>query len=58
LVSSLVAGEKVTMKINVNVLKDAEVVQVEIPMRAECNDVSGKSENWRMHLGYRKDKVI
>jgi alpha-2-macroglobulin len=57
-VTSFVAGEKVNMKINVNVLKDAEFVQAEIPISAGCTYASKKSENWRMHREYRKDKVI
>jgi TonB-dependent SusC/RagA subfamily outer membrane receptor len=57
-VPSFVAGERVIMKVDVNVLKDAEYVLVEIPIPAGCTYVSKKSENWGMHREYRKDKVI
>jgi alpha-2-macroglobulin len=57
-VTSFVAGEKVSMKINVNVLKDAEYVLVEIPIPAGCTYASKKSEKLEMHREYRKDKVI
>ncbi|MEP7372372.1 MAG: carboxypeptidase-like regulatory domain-containing protein [Chitinophagaceae bacterium] len=57
-VPSFVAGEKVIMKADVYVLKDAEYVLVEIPIPAGCTYSSKKSENLGTHIEYRKDKVI
>ena len=57
-VTSFVAGEKVIMKINVKVLKDAEFVQVEIPIPAGCTYASKKSENLGTYREYGKDRVI
>jgi uncharacterized protein YfaS (alpha-2-macroglobulin family) len=56
--SVLKAGEKVTMKVEVNVLKDADYVQIEIPVPAGCTFASKKTGYWDEHREYFRDKVL
>jgi uncharacterized protein YfaS (alpha-2-macroglobulin family) len=57
-VVSLSAGEKVTMKIKIDVLKDAEYVQVEIPIPAGCTYAEKKQDGWKMHKEFLKNKMV
>lgn len=57
-IQQLTAGEKVTMKISVQVLSDAEYVQLTIPIPAGCTYADKKQDNWRAHKEYLKDKVV
>lgn len=57
-VATVKAGEKTIMTVTVNVLKDAEYVQVEVPIPAGCT-YSGKTNNsWAVFREYFKDKVV
>jgi TonB-dependent SusC/RagA subfamily outer membrane receptor len=57
-VASLIAGERVKMKVVIDVMKDADYVQMEIPIPAGCTygrkDVGG----WIDHREYFKNKVM
>jgi alpha-2-macroglobulin len=55
--ASLKAGEKVIMKISLDVFKDAEYVQVEIPIPAGCT-YGDKKQAWNMHKEFLKDKAV
>lgn len=57
-ISSLKAGEKVIMKVVVNVKSDADFVQVEIPIPAGCTYGKKGGDNWNEHRGYYKDRVM
>ena len=46
------------MKVSVNALKDAEYVQIEIPIPAGCTYAVKKQDNREMHKEYLKDKMI
>ena len=54
----LKAGEKITMKISIEVLKDAEYVQIEIPIPAGCTYAEKKQDEWRMHKEFYKNKLV
>jgi len=51
-------GERATMQVTVNVLKDAEYVQIEIPIPAGCTYASKENSNWRFIKAYYKNKVL
>jgi len=57
-VAALKAGEKTTMVATVNVLKDAEYVQIELPIPAGCAYGNKANSNWHMHKEYFKNKVV
>ena len=54
----LKAGEKIKMKIRIEVLKDAEYVQVEIPIPAGCTYAEKKQDEWGMHKEFYKNKLL
>jgi len=54
----LKAGEKIKMKIRIEALKDADYVQIEIPIPAGCTYAEKKQENWRMHKEFYKNKLL
>lgn len=56
-IASLQAGEKSVMKITVNALKDAEYVQIEIPIPAGCT-YADKLQSWNVHKEFLKDKLV
>ncbi|MBX3254501.1 MAG: carboxypeptidase-like regulatory domain-containing protein [Chitinophagaceae bacterium] len=56
-IASLQAGEKATMKVTVNVLKDAEYVLIEIPVPAGCT-YADKPQSWNGHKEFLKDKLV
>src|SRR6185503_7573365 len=45
----LKAGEKIKMKIRIEALKDADYVQIEIPIPAGCTYAEKKQDKWRVH---------
>jgi hypothetical protein len=55
---NLKAGEKITMKIKVEVLKDAEYVQIEIPIPAGCTYAEKKQDDWQIHKEFYKNKLV
>jgi TonB-dependent SusC/RagA subfamily outer membrane receptor len=57
-ISYLKAGEKTTMKIKVNVLKDADYVQLEIPIPAGCTYSEKNQKANSMHTEYFKNKIV
>ncbi len=54
----LKAGEKVKMKVEVTALKDANYVQLEIPIPAGCTYGAKNSGGWNEYREYFKDRVI
>jgi hypothetical protein len=58
-ISYLPAGEPVTMKVSVNVIKSAEYVMLEIPIPAGCSykDKNQSYRNHEIHREYFEDKV-
>lgn len=56
-ITSLQAGERATMKITVNALKDAEYVMIEIPIPAGCT-YAAKPQSWNGHKEFLKDKLV
>jgi TonB-dependent SusC/RagA subfamily outer membrane receptor len=57
-VTTLKAGERVRMKVVVDVLKDADFVQVEIPIPAGCTYGKKGGDNWNEHREYFKDRLM
>lgn len=53
----LLAGERVKMMVNIEVLKDAEYVMIDVPIPAGCI-VASKSKTNNMHREYFKNKVL
>lgn len=56
-ITSLQAGERATMKITVNALKDAEYVLIEIHVPAGCT-YSDRPQRWNGHKEFLKDKMV
>jgi alpha-2-macroglobulin len=56
--ASLKAGEKVLMKIEIEVLADADYVQIEIPIPAGCTYGEKKQSGWDMHKEFLKEKAV
>ncbi|HET9056667.1 MAG TPA: carboxypeptidase-like regulatory domain-containing protein [Chitinophagaceae bacterium] len=54
----LKAGEKIQMQVEVNALKDAEYVQIEIPIPAGCTYAEKKQDYWGNHKEYLKNKTV
>jgi TonB-dependent SusC/RagA subfamily outer membrane receptor len=54
----LKAGEKAVMKIKVHVLKDADYVQIEIPIPAGCTYTEKKQHSYRAHAEFYKNKQV
>jgi uncharacterized protein YfaS (alpha-2-macroglobulin family) len=57
-VAFLTAGEKTTMRIKVDVLKDAEYVQIEVPIPAGCTYSEKKQDGWHIYKEFFKNKMI
>jgi uncharacterized protein YfaS (alpha-2-macroglobulin family) len=53
----LKAGEKAVMKVEIEVLKDADYVQIEIPVPAGCT-FAAKKTGWNEHREYFRDRVV
>lgn len=56
-ISNIKAGEKTTMVVLVNVLKDADYVQLEIPIPAGCTYAS-KNNDGNMYKEYFKNRLL
>jgi len=56
--ATLKAGEKLIMKVQVNVLKDADYVQLEVPIPAGCTYGKKIQDGYDMHREYLKDKTV
>ncbi len=46
------------MVVSVDVLKDADYVQVEIPIPAGCTYATKNNSDWRLYKEYYKDKLL
>lgn len=56
-VSSIKAGEKIIMKIRVDVVADAQYVMLQIPIPAGCN-YAAKKQEWNSYKEFYKDKML
>jgi alpha-2-macroglobulin len=54
---NIAAGEKVKMIVNVNALKDADYVMIEVPIPAGCTYSAKKQDDWKVHKEFYKNKV-
>lgn len=54
---TLNAGERVTLQVDIWVKKEADFVQIDIPIPAGCSYASKPNNNWKEHREYLKDKV-
>ncbi len=57
-VTSLKAGEKINLKVELKVLKDAEYVQIEVPIPAGCTYGEKKQDGWNTHKEFSKNKTM
>jgi TonB-dependent SusC/RagA subfamily outer membrane receptor len=57
-IKHLKAGEKVAMKVEVNVLKDAEYVHLEMPIPAGCTYGTKANIQWNEYREYFRDRVM
>jgi uncharacterized protein YfaS (alpha-2-macroglobulin family) len=57
-VATLTAGEKVTMVIEVDALKEAEYVMMEIPIPAGCLYAEKTQDDWEVHKEFIKNKTV
>ncbi|MBI2730038.1 MAG: carboxypeptidase-like regulatory domain-containing protein [Sphingobacteriales bacterium] len=57
-IQTIKAGEKMVMQVEVNALKDAEYVQIEIPIPAGCTYAEKKQDYWGNHKEYLKNKTV
>ena len=57
-ISKLKAGEKAKLQVVVEVLKDADYVQIEVPIPAGCTYGNKHSGSWYEHREYFRDKVL
>jgi uncharacterized protein YfaS (alpha-2-macroglobulin family) len=57
-IKHLKAGEKVAMKVEVNVLKDAEYVHLEMPIPAGCTYGTKANTQWNEYREYFRDRVM
>ncbi len=57
-VAALTAGEKVTMVIEVDALKEAEYVMMEIPIPAGCVYAEKTQDDWDVHKEFIKNKTV
>jgi uncharacterized protein YfaS (alpha-2-macroglobulin family) len=57
-VAYLTEGEKVTMVVQVNVLKEAEYVMMEIPIPAGCLYADKSQSDWQVHKEFMKNKAV
>jgi alpha-2-macroglobulin len=56
--TKLKAGEKAKLKVEVEVLKDADYVQIEIPIPAGCTYGTKYTASWYEHREYFRDRVL
>ncbi len=57
-VSAIRAGEKIKMIIEVNVLKDAEFVMLQVPILAGCIYANKNNNDWRTYKEFYKNKLM
>ena len=57
-IANLKAGEKCMLKIDVNALKEAEYVMIEIPIPAGCTYSTKNQDEINMHKEFLKNKVV
>ncbi|HVX48946.1 MAG TPA: carboxypeptidase-like regulatory domain-containing protein, partial [Chitinophagaceae bacterium] len=57
-ISYLNAGTKVTLVANINVLKEAEYVMIEIPIPAGCTYAMHNQDDWAVHKEFLKNKLV
>jgi alpha-2-macroglobulin len=56
--TKLTAGEKAKLKVEVEVLKDADYIQLEIPIPAGCTYSTKYTTSWYEHREYFRDRVL
>lgn len=56
-VNTIKAGEKIIMKIKVDVMADAQYVMLQVPIPAGCNYVA-KKQDWSSYKEFYKDKML
>jgi hypothetical protein len=54
----LKGGEKAVMKIKINVFKDADYVQLEVPIPAGCTYAEKDQKGYQLYSEYFKDKLV
>ena len=57
-IANLKAGEKCVLKVDVNALKEAEYVMIEIPIPAGCTYSAKDQDEANMHKEFFKNKVV
>jgi hypothetical protein len=57
-VADIKSGEKVKMIIEVNVLKDADFVMLQIPIPAGCTYADKNNSDWKVFKEFHKDKML
>jgi alpha-2-macroglobulin len=57
-ITSIKTGEKITLQVSVNALKDAEYVMIQVPIPAGCTYAANKNPDWNMYSEFYKDRVI
>lgn len=57
-IAKLKAGEKTKLQVVVEVLKDADYVQIEVPIPAGCTYGNKHGGSWYEHREYFRDKVL
>jgi TonB-dependent SusC/RagA subfamily outer membrane receptor len=57
-VAYIKAGERLKMKVDIQVKKGAEYVMIEIPIPAGCIYASKNQDSWQMHKEFMKNKVL
>jgi alpha-2-macroglobulin len=57
-VSNIKSGEKIKMVIDINVLKDADYIMLEVPIPAGCIYSVKNNADWRTYKEFHKDKML
>jgi alpha-2-macroglobulin len=57
-ITTLKAGEKITLKVEVETMSDADYVQLEIPIPAGCTYGQKTNSRYNEHREYFKDRVV
>lgn len=53
----IVSGERVTLRVSVAVMRDAEYTMIEVPIPAGCT-YADKRQDWETHKEFLKDRVV
>lgn len=56
-IASLKAGEKAIMVVTIEAKKDANYIQIEVPIPAGCT-YGAKPQTWMQHREYLKEKMV